>query len=73
MMRKWINTEPGVLQMEGTDFRIVYKGDLTVRLFYGVQKRKGWSKPSLYQAKQDAERHQDELEEVGWTTRAEGN
>lgn len=73
MMRRWINTEPGTLQMEGTDFRIVYKSDLTVRLFYGDQKRKGWSRASLYQAKQDAERYQDELEEVGLTARAEGN
>lgn len=64
--RKWVNTEPGVLALSGTDFRIVYSPSKYLGDFLLMQgDRRMFSYSTIIEAKRRAEGKQAELEEIG--------
>lgn len=64
--RKWFNTEPGVLALVGTDFKIVYAPSNYLGDFLLTQgDRRLFNYYALVEAKRIAEAKQDELEEIG--------
>lgn len=65
MERKWLNTEPGVLALTGTDFRIEYQSQATNRFAVIQGSRILIREAFLHTAKATAERAQAELEEIG--------